>query len=147
MHVRQQIRARFKATLTGLSITNDRVYTSRVYPLVPNLQPTLVITTPEETVETSLGVMAGFKEWKKLTVKVKCVVKAVENFENILDDICAEVSTALFDDYELGSLGQVDELKSTRFSFDGNGDQPLGVGVMSFSVLYRVDEIDPTVVV
>lgn len=145
-HVRQQIRKEFLMTLTGLGLTGSRVFSTRVYPLARDPDPTLSITTPTDNTTSALGVLDGFKEFKRLTVNVQAVVKATTDYEDILDDVCAEVSAAIFANDRLNGKGDVDELTSTVMSFTGEGDQPLGVATMTFIVIYRVDELDPTVV-
>ena len=144
-HIRQQIRAEFVALLTGLPLTASRIESSRVYPIRKESGHYLIITTPTDDVDSSRGVLSEFKEFRRLRVEVQCVVKAVANYEDILDDICAQVSARLFANDRLSGLGDLDELLSTSTSFDGEGDQPMGVATMSFIVLYRVDELDPTV--
>ena len=144
-HIRQQIRDKVVALLTGLPLTESRVESSRVYPVRKESGHYLIVTTPTDDVDSTRGILSEFQEFRRLRVEVQGVVKAVTNYEDILDDICAEVSAQLFANDRLSGLGDLDELVSTSTRFDGEGDQPMGVATMSFIVIYRVDELDPTV--
>jgi hypothetical protein len=142
-HARQQIRDQLKTTLTGLLTTADNVFASRVYPheLLPSLA---IYTTGEE-----LGEEAGTRQLRLLNVVVEVRVKAVGNFDDILDTIGAEVETAIFanGDTTLGGLCKDIDLDGVEIEYSGESDQPTALMHMRFVALYRVDKSDVTTLI
>tara|TARA_R110000744_G_scaffold157864_1_gene273821 strand:+ start:162 stop:605 length:444 start_codon:yes stop_codon:yes gene_type:complete len=141
-HVRQQIRERAASTLGSLTTTGSRVYQSRVYPLGSNNLPGLLIYTKSEdsmpeTMGTSRLIM------RNLSLVVEGYVKQVSDFDDKVDLICSEVETAMAGDITLNGLAKDSFLESTDINFDAEGDQPVGVCAMTYSVRYANAEADP----
>ena len=142
-HARQQIRDQLKTTLTGLSITGDNVFASRVYPheLLPSLA---IYTTGEE-----LGDESGTRQLRLLNIVVEARVKAVGNFDDTLDSIGAEIETAIFTegDTTLGGTCKDIDLDGVEIEYSGESDQPTALMHMRFVALYRVDKRDVTTLI
>jgi hypothetical protein len=141
-HVRQQIRDQLKTTLTGLTTTGDNVFASRVYPheLLPSLA---IYTTSEE-----LGEESGTRQLRLLNIVVEARVKAVGNFDDTLDNIGAEIETAIFaNDTTLGGLCKDIDLDGVEIEYSGESDQPTALMHMRFVALYRVDKSDVTTLI
>ena len=141
-HVRQQIRERAASTLGSLTTTGSRVYQSRVYPLGSNNLPGLLIYTKSEdsmpeTMGTSRLIM------RTLSLVVEGYVKQVSDFDDKVDLICSEVETAMAGDITLNGLAKDSFLESTEINYDAEGDQPVGVCSMTYSVRYANAEADP----
>ena len=141
-HVRQQIRERAASTLGSLTTTGSRVYESRVYPLGSNNLPGLLIYTKSEdsmpeTMGTSRLIM------RNLSLVVEGYVKQVSDFDDNVDLICSEVETAMAGDITLNGLAKDSFLESTEINYDAEGDQPVGVCAMTYSVKYANAEADP----
>jgi hypothetical protein len=70
-------------------------------------------------------------------------VKAVSNFDDLVDTISAEVETALGNDVTLNSLAKNTYLESTDIEYDGEGDQPVAVVSLTYVVQYATIENAP----
>ncbi len=138
-HLRQQIRERVATTLTGLTTTGSNVFQSRVYPLENTKLPCLLIYTREESSEPlDMGPPRTIE--KRLSLVVEGYVKANSNYDDTIDTITKEVETALYGDRLINNLAKDSFLVSTDISFNGEGDNPLGIVVMTFEIPYHHTE-------
>ena len=138
-HIRQQIRERVGTTLTGLTTTGSNVFQSRVYPIENTKLPCLLIYTREETSEPMTTNPPRAIE-KVLSLVVEGYVKANTNFDDTIDTICEEVEEALFTDRLINDLALDSFLINTDISYNGEGDNPLGIVVMTFQITYHHTE-------
>lgn len=144
-HVRQQIRERVGTLLTSLTTTGARVYQSRVYPMADANLPGLTIYTRDESAEIAT-LTAPRRSQRELALIVEARAKATTNLDDTLDTICKEVEIALAADPTLNSLVNDHHLARTSIEFSGDGEQPVGVAVLEFVILYDVAETAPDVV-
>ena len=138
-HKRQSIRERVASTLTGLTTTGSNVFQSRVYPIENTKLPCLLIYTREETSEPMTTNPPRAIE-KVLSLVVEGYVKANTNFDDTIDTICEEVEEALFTDRLINDLALDSFLINTDISYNGEGDNPLGIVVMTFQITYHHTE-------
>lgn len=138
-HKRQSIRERVATTLTGLTTTGSNVFQSRVYPIENTKLPCLLIYTREETSEPLVMNPPRTIE-KVLSLVVEGYVKAKTNFDDTIDTICEEVEEALFTDRLINDLALDSFLVNTDISYNGDGDNPLGIVVMTFQITYHHTE-------
>ena len=138
-HKRQSIRERVASTLTGLTTTGSNVFQSRVYPIENTKLPCLLIYTREETSEPLVMNPPRTIE-KVLSLVVEGYVKANTNFDDTIDTICEEVEEALFTDRLINDLALDSFLINTDISYNGEGDNPLGIVVMTFQITYHHTE-------
>lgn len=138
-HYRQQIRERVATTLTGLTTTGSNVFQSRVYPIENTKLPCLLIYTREESSEP-LAMNPPRSIQKVLQLVVEGYVKANTNFDDTIDTICKEVEEALYTDRLINNLAKDSFLTSTEISYNGEGDNPLGIVVMTFEIAYHHTE-------
>ena len=138
-HKRQSIRERVASTLTGLTTTGANVFQSRVYPIENTKLPCLLIYTREETSEPLTTNPPRAIE-KVLSLVVEGYVKANTNFDDTIDTICEEVEEALFTDRLINDLALDSFLVNTDISYNGEGDNPLGIVVMTFQITYHHTE-------
>ena len=138
-HLRQQIRERVATTLTGLTTTGSNVFQSRVYPLENTKLPCLLIYTREESSEP-LDMSPPRTIEKRLSLVVEGYVKANSNYDDTIDTITKEVETALYGDRLINNLAKDSFLVTTDISFNGEGDNPLGIVVMTFEIPYHHTE-------
>ena len=138
-HKRQSIRERVASTLTGLTTTGSNVFQSRVYPIENTKLPCLLIYTREETSEPLTTNPPRAIE-KVLSLVVEGYVKANTNFDDTIDTICEEVEEALFTDRLINDLALDSFLVITDISYNGEGDNPLGIVVMTFQITYHHTE-------
>jgi|TARA_R100000655_G_scaffold34673_1_gene67445 hypothetical protein len=138
-HLRQQIRERVATTLTGLTTTGSNVFQSRVYPIENTKLPCLLIYTREESSEPlDMGPPRTIE--KRLSLVIEGYVKANSNYDDTIDTITKEVEVAMYGDRLINNLAKDSFLVSTDISFNGEGDNPLGIVVMTFEIPYHHTE-------
>ncbi len=138
-HLRQQIRERVATTLTGLTTTGSNVFQSRVYPIENTKLPCLLIYTREESSEP-LDMSPPRTIEKRLSLVVEGYVKANSNYDDTIDTITKEVEVAMYGDRLINNLAKDSFLVSTDISFNGEGDNPLAIVVMTFEIPYHHTE-------
>jgi hypothetical protein len=142
-HARELIRDAVVTACTGLATTGARVYRSRVYPLSQALLPALLVfVTSEEAEPETMGLPQQIIRMAR--VVVEGYARASADYDETLDDIAAEVETAIGADPTLGGRARLAQIESTEIEFAGDGDQPVGVIRMTFRVEYRTAESNPT---
>jgi hypothetical protein len=138
-HVRQQIREAAATKVTGLTTTGTRVYQSRVFPMSSGNLPGLIVYTKSESSELD-GMTIPRPTYRSLSLVVEAYVKATADFDDEIDTISQEVEEALAADVTLGGLSRDVYLSSFEVDYSGDGEQPVAVATMTFTVNYRVIE-------
>lgn len=141
-HVRQQLRERAATTLTGLTTTGSKVYQSRVFPLGAANLPGLLIYTKSE--DSEIVTMSGARTLlRNLSLVIEGYVKAVSNYDDTVDTIAKEVETAMGNDVTLNGLAKNSYLESTEIEYDGEGEKPVAVVSLTYTVEYMTKENAP----
>lgn len=146
-HTRKQIRDAMTAALTGLVTTGANVFSGRVHPFhnegaeLPGL---CLYTTAEEIANDEEDTVSHIQSRECLFV-VEGYVSAADPaaLEDTLDTIASEVEVALFADQFLGGISQGIDLVGTDQDFNAEGNDPLGVIMMIFKVIYLTGEGSP----
>ena len=136
-HVRRSIREQVASTVTGLTTTGSRVFQSRVFRLEAAVLPCLVVYTKTESVELDTMIPRALN--RDLTVEVEGYAMGSDDVDDTLDLIAEECENALGADSEftVGGIAKSIALENTEMEIEGAGDQPIGVGRLSFTVRYR----------
>lgn len=143
-HVRRQIRERVATTLTGLTTTSSKVYQSRVYPLAANNLPGLLVyTTSESSAPDVMGAQPAVD--RELNLVIEGYAKTASNLDDVLDLISKEVEIAMATDTSINSLAKDSYLSATEIELTGEGEQPIGIVTMSYTVQYRTANNTPDV--
>ena len=143
-HVRRQIRERVATTLTGLTTTGSKVYQSRVYPLAANNLPGLLVyTTSESSAPDVMGAQPELD--RELNLVIEGYAKTASNLDDVLDLISKEVEIAMAADTTINSLAKDSYLSATEIELTGEGEQPIGIVTMSYTVQYRTANNAPDV--
>ncbi len=135
-HVRQQIRDAAATTLTGLATTTTNVFKSRLNAVPDNKLPALLVDTLEEEGEPSSMAGASRLIHRTLTLQVRAMVKAVSGYQDTLDTICKEVETALGNNNGLTGTCKWVNPVAQKTELEGDGEKPVAVCTLLFSVLY-----------
>lgn len=143
-HAREQIREAVVTQLTGLSTTGSRAYKSRVYPR--NALPCLTVYTLSESVNQDNAVL-GLDQFRDLMLAVHIHARSVEDVDDSVDTISAEVEAALHDDTTLGGLTHWLEYESIEIEVADGAERPTASAIMTFRVQYRVDATDPETII
>ena len=139
MHIRQAIRDNVKTTLTGLEITGNRVYVNRIYPFIQQVSNGILIYTESESTDY-LTMGRPRSQERSLTLKVEIYAKATANLDNSIDDIALEIENALCIDPTRGGVATDTMIMNFDSDFSGDGDSPVGVGMLDVIVKYNCVE-------
>ena len=142
-HLRQQIREYVGGTLvSGLTTTGTKVYQSRLYPMADdNLPGLLVYTTTEESEPDVMGSTRNMD--RAMNLVIEGFAKTATNLDDKLDTIADEVETAMAGSPTINSLAKNSWLASTEIALMGEGETPVGVITMIYSVIYRTQDSSP----
>ena len=135
-HVRQSIRDNVVTAATGLSTTGSNVFRTPVYPLETGNLPGLCVYTSVEDIE--VDTMSGTRGLdRNLDVVIEAFVRAAANYDTTLDMICAEIEAAISSDVTRGGYAKDTVLARTEFEYSDEGDRPIGMARLTYSVQYR----------
>ena len=134
-HIRQQIRDRIIADVTGLATTGANVYDSKLYNILQGELPALAVYTQNETSEIST-IAPNVTLDRELEVIIECYAEANQNIENTLDTIAGEVENSLGTDLTLNNLCITQFLSSTDIDFTSECEKPLGICKLTYNVRY-----------
>lgn len=141
-HARTQIRNAVTALLKGNTIAGNNVYEARVYPINDPKLPALLVYTKQETVgEQSMSYPRT--QHRELLMTVEAYAKARGNVDEATDDLALEIEELIAADPTLGGLVKDTVLDTTETQFSDDGERPIAVAVLTFSVLYAVKEHEP----
>ena len=141
-HARTQIRNAVTALLNGNTTAGNHVYESRVYPLNDPKLPALLVYTKLETVgEQSMS--RPRTQQRELMLTLEAYVKARGNVDEATDDLALEIEQLIAADPTLGGLVKDTALDTTETQFSDEGEKPIAVAVLTFSILYTVKENAP----
>lgn len=146
-HARQQIRVALAALLTGLTTTQNRVFTSRNIVLQDNEMPAIEITTNDENVQM-IDIHSGILE-RDLSIDVIAKVQAIDNVDDLLDDIIAEIETRINAtpiNRTLNGLCQGLELSSIEIGIDESLATPVGQAVLRYQAQYHTNPATPDII-
>ena len=145
-HARTQIRQAVLALLTGSTTAGSNVFEARVYPIDEPKLPALLVYTKQETVgEQSMS--RPRTQHRELMVTVEAYVKARGNIDQDTDTLALEVEQLIAADPTLGGLVKDTALDTTETQFSDDGEKPIAVAVLTFSVLYTVKETTPDILI
>lgn len=142
-HYREQIRKAVITAVTGLATTGARVQDSPVYSLADDMQPTLAVFALSTTHDYSRGQMSA-APLRSDTLVVEGYVKSNTDLSDTLDDIAAEVETAIYANAGVAALTKFIELGDVAIVFEGQGDKPVGKITLNFIFSYHAQEGAPT---
>jgi hypothetical protein len=142
-HVRQQIREALKVVLTGLPITQDRVYVNRVDPILKGTVPALTIRTGnDEKIEVLIMAKPALV---KRQVDVFITAYAVgDEVDDQLDDICIEVESAIASNSTLSGLVKNIEYMESEHDLE-RSEKLKGIRENGFQCIYVIQEDEPEI--
>ena len=153
-HLRRQIRDAAAAVLAGLATTGTRVHPSRRHPFQKHELPALAIyTVAEESALETMGAVSHLSREVDLVVEGVIQVNSTTALDDELDQIAAEVETALGSAIKnkasaLRQLIRGGYLSRTQAALQPAKEAELRTGsvVLTWRVNYRTRSDDPTTV-
>jgi hypothetical protein len=140
-HAIEQIRDALVSALTGLTTTGSRVYRSRLWPRTAASLPCLVVSTESESAELATLHPNPLLQ-RGLDVQVRGYALATTDLDETLDDIQAEVETAL-GNTTLGGLVKTLTYSGRQVALDDASDQPVGLLTLTFQAVYMTAASSP----
>lgn len=145
-HARTIIRQFFVELLKGKTIAANKVYDSRLYSMDESSLPGIIVFSNNEGVITSTISYPRSQE-RTLKITVECYAKATSSVNVTVDNIAAQVEELVSNDAGLKGLCKDCRLESTDVSLNSDGDQPVSVASLMFSVVYRTKEDKPGIII
>lgn len=134
-HVRKQIRDRVESILsTGATLVGGRVYPSRVYALSEAKLPAITIYANSEA--SGLQTMGSKTLTRDLSLSVDAYVRVTDTFDDDVDAIAVQIEEVIAADYTLNGLAKNTVLSSSEIEFDGEGERPVGVARLTYTIRY-----------
>ena len=134
MHKRQQIREQLRTVIDN-AVDVD-VYLNRVYPLS---DPQAILIYPESENIDYVTQGNDRTQMRMLTVRVEVLVSGKVNYDNKIDDIMVKVEESLANT-DLNGLAHDVKIASYQVEFSGEGDVPIGAGILNVNVVYTTQE-------
>lgn len=145
-HARTQIRNTITALLMNNTSAENRVYEARVYALDDTKLPALLVYTKQETVgERSIS--RPRTQQRQLLLTIEAYVKARGNVDEATDTLALEVEQHIAAYPTLEGMVKDISLVSTETQFSDEGEKPIAVALLTFSIAYAVKEHEPQTLV
>lgn len=141
-HIRTRIRQNLVSSLTGLANTGSNVFDSRVYPMNADTLPGICVYTENET-STYQSINPPRTLDKTITASVEIYVQMIDTYDEVLDQISADVEEALYTDLTRNGLAQDTRVLSFDSTFSGDVEQPLIMGKLTVQIRYSAVEGSP----
>lgn len=143
-HIRRQVRDAVKTAVTGLASTGSRVHSGLVFDIAADKVPALVVTIPSEDSAIATTGAPNRLLQRQMMVEVHGFAATAEaDLENTLDQIAAEVETALGGTTLSGLVKDV-RLASTEHVME-QGERPRGRVTLRWQVTAMTREAAPEV--
>lgn len=136
-HQRKLIRDAVVTRLkTGGTMAGQNVFGNRSRPLFPHELPAILVYSRTDAPELSNEAPREYK--RTLTLGIECVAagRNEEELDDILDEFCAQVESAIFKDETFGGLVSDTLLGDTELDILANGDKPAGGAKILLSAIY-----------
>lgn len=102
-HIRKQIRDKIKDLVSGLTLTQNKVFYDIVYNLDSSKLPAIVVQTKDERIEKTTFGRPSIQN-RVLNVSLFCVVQTNENYQDVLDSILLEIEHKIYNNLTLDNL-------------------------------------------
>ena len=140
-HARTQIRDAIFDIL-DTAISNVTIQKSRIYPIGSGKLPAILIYTRQENLQDS-SLSKPRTQFRNLSLVIEVIAKANNDLDQTLDDLAVKIEEALSVDTSLGGLVKDTVLQTTDIQYLEDGDKPHGVMMMTYAVIYAVQETAP----
>lgn len=136
MHQRQAIRDAVIDLLKGNTVVGDNVSKNIVRPLWRQKLPQIVVYTLSEEVEEFNTAPRDLKRTLLLAIEVHETATDNDELQDTIDDIAKDVEDIMYVDHTLSGTCEDQMLQQVEMDFNGDGDQPIAICRMIFSVYY-----------
>lgn len=141
-HIRTRIRQNLVTTLTGLNNTGSNCFDTRVFAVHDAVLPAICVYTQSETTRyTTMNPPRTLQ--KKLIARIEIYVKMTGTYDEMVDQISADIEEALYTDLTRNGLAYDTKVISMDTDFSADGDQPVTVGRLTCEIDYPAVEGSP----
>ena len=135
--IRKTIVSLLKNNSTLRRVVGDRVYESKIYPIVNT--PSIVVYTPNEQIVDHTITFPRIQT-RQLTLIIEIFAKENTSIDQISDSLCLEVEDILASDLTLGGMIKDLALNSSETIYSSEGDKPIAIANLNYSITYRTKE-------
>ncbi|WP_341792974.1 hypothetical protein [Rickettsia endosymbiont of Ceutorhynchus obstrictus] len=146
MHARTKIRQVFIELLQGKTLVGHKVFDSRLYTMEFTSLPGIIVFSINEEVTTNT-ITPPRSQDRIVKIIVECYAKATKEANITVDNIAAEIERLVANSIILKKLCKDYRLQSTDININSDGDQPVAVATLTFSVSYRTKEDKPEIII
>lgn len=140
-HIRQQIRYAVGTALAAVTATTGNVYPAKRYGWQADQLPGLAIYTDSAQVEY---LHRDREQQHTLNLVIEIAASATDTVEDDLDDIAAAVEVAMEEDPTLGGLAWDCMLASVTSDASTDGERPVGITRLAYTVTYATLASEPS---
>jgi hypothetical protein len=141
-HARSQIRAAIAQMLTGLELTEGRVFPSRIFSLDESQLPSISVFTTEEAV-TRISLNKPPRVHRDVTVVIEGHAMVDESVDETLDELASQIEQAMSVEIQASGVVIPASFKSTVTEFSDEGEQQIGVVRLTYVASYSTLETTP----
>ena len=131
---RKAIRQAMASLLVGKTAAADRVFANRTAPLWEAELPAIIVYTRSEA---SRILDAAAKRYERtVSLSVECVAQAVNDVDDVLDDMAEAIEQAVAADDTLAGTASDVEVTSTELEVVETGEKPMAALRLNFAARY-----------
>lgn len=136
-HQRKTIREAIKAAIVaGSTAAGSRVFESRIVPWRTQELPAISVYTDDETVDPDSKSTAPRELDRGLQLAIEVAVIASADVDDALDALAFEIERIMDRDETFGGVCSGSILSTTEFGLKVDGERPMGLMRMVYSVRY-----------
>lgn len=137
LHQRTVIRRAVRDFLKGKTAAGNMVEATRRDKYRQNELPAIAIYTPADDVDEDSKDTSPRELKRDLTVRIVGRVKDSERVDDVMDALALEIENVMHADPYLGGVAGDSILRGTEVGIDDEGERPIGVITLTYSVTYR----------
>ena len=143
-HMRKQIRDAVVSRLTNLPTAAARVFGAKRWNWQGGELPGIAVYTDSETAQRR---SADGDQERRVDLIIDCAASASDELEDALDQMCAEVEAAMATDSTFGGLAWDSTYAGMTTDASTDGEKPVGIKRLRYSVTYETAEGAPEAVI
>lgn len=141
-HVRQQIYEAIVALLDDATSAGSNVFAQRILPIGKNVDKVCLIFGLNEPASAISAQPVRLQ--RQLALRIEGHFKAsAETIDDLMDDFAVAVEVAMAADRSIGGLAHESGITTTTIQHDAQGEKPVAVIRLDYTVIYHTRDTDP----
>ena len=145
-HARTIIRAKFIELLHGNTVAGDKVFDSRIYNIEQHSLPAIIVFSEHEEITTET-ISYPRTQNRMLRVNVECYIKNKDHLSTKIDDLTLSVECLLQASINLEDTCKDCRLETIDINFNIDGEKPVAVASLIFTVFIQTKENNPAIII